>query len=57
MDSLQDLINRYGGLAWRRRWWGVAASWALCLVGWFGIAMMPNQYEASARVYIDGTRF
>jgi polysaccharide chain length determinant protein (PEP-CTERM system associated) len=53
MDSLQDLINRYGGLAWRRRWWGVAASWALCLVGWFGIAMMPNQYEASARVYID----
>jgi polysaccharide chain length determinant protein (PEP-CTERM system associated) len=53
MESLQDLISRYGGLAWQRRWWGVAAAWALCIVGWIGIAMLPNEYEASARVYID----
>ena len=44
---------RYGGLAWRRRWWGVAAAWLICLAGWAGVAMLPNQYEASARVYID----
>jgi polysaccharide chain length determinant protein (PEP-CTERM system associated) len=53
MESLQDLVNRYGGLAWRRRWWGVAAAWVMCLAGWVGVASMPNQFEASARVYID----
>ena len=53
MDQLRDLAGRYGGLAWRRRWWGVAAAWLICLAGWAGVAMLPNQYEASARVYID----
>ena len=53
MESLQDLMSRYGTLAWRRRWWGVAAAWLLCFAGWVGVALMPSQYEASARVYID----
>ncbi len=53
MDALPDLISRYGALAWRRRWWGVAAAWVLCIAGWVGVASLPNQYEASARVYID----
>ncbi len=53
MESLQDLVSRFGGLAWQRRWWGVAAAWALCIVGWIGIATLPNQYETTARVYID----
>jgi polysaccharide chain length determinant protein (PEP-CTERM system associated) len=53
MESLQDLVSRYGALAWQRRWWGVGAAWALCIVGWIGIALLPNEYEASARVYID----
>ncbi len=53
MDALPDFISRYGGLAWRRRWWGVAAAWVLCIAGWIGVATLPNQYEASARVYID----
>ncbi len=53
MDALPDLILRYGALAWRRRWWGVAAAWVLCIAGWIGVATLPNQYEASARVYID----
>lgn len=53
MESLQDLVSRYGGLAWRRRWWGVGAAWALCIVCWIAIGMLPNEYEATARVYID----
>ena len=53
MESLQDLVSRFGGLAWQRRWWGVTAAWALCIVGWIGIALLPNQYETTARVYID----
>jgi polysaccharide chain length determinant protein (PEP-CTERM system associated) len=53
MESLQDLLSRYGGLAWQRRWWAAGTAWALCLIGWIGIALLPNQYEASAKVYID----
>jgi polysaccharide chain length determinant protein (PEP-CTERM system associated) len=53
MESLQDLVTRFGGLAWQRRWWGVAAAWTLCIVGWIGVASLPNQYETTARVYID----
>jgi polysaccharide chain length determinant protein (PEP-CTERM system associated) len=53
MENLRELAARYGGLAWRRRWWGVLAAWIICVGGWMSIATMPNQYEANARVYID----
>ncbi len=50
---MRDLAGRYAGLAWRRRWWGLAAAWLVCLAGWLGVGLMPNQFEAGARVYID----
>jgi polysaccharide chain length determinant protein (PEP-CTERM system associated) len=53
MENLRELVARYGGLAWRRRWWGVLAAWIVCVGGWLSIATLPNQYEANARVYID----
>jgi polysaccharide chain length determinant protein (PEP-CTERM system associated) len=53
MESIQELVARYGLLGWRRRWWAVLAAWAVCIGGWIGVAALPNQYEASARVYID----
>jgi polysaccharide chain length determinant protein (PEP-CTERM system associated) len=53
MDTLRELAGRYGGLAWRRRWWGILAAWVICIGGWASIATLPNQYEANARVYID----
>jgi polysaccharide chain length determinant protein (PEP-CTERM system associated) len=53
MDTLRELAARYGGLAWKRRWWGVLAAWIICVGGWMGIQTLPNQYEANARVYID----
>jgi len=53
MESIQELVARYGLLGWRRRWWAVLAAWAVCIGGWVGVAALPNQYEASARVYID----
>ena len=53
MDSMREMVARYGGLAWHRRWWGVTAAWIICVIGWMAVASMPNQYEAFARVYID----
>jgi polysaccharide chain length determinant protein (PEP-CTERM system associated) len=39
--------------AWRYRWLALAVGWGICLLGWLGVFMMPNVYEASARVYVD----
>ena len=36
MDTLRELAARYGGLAWKRRWWGVLAAWIICVGGWMG---------------------
>jgi polysaccharide chain length determinant protein (PEP-CTERM system associated) len=38
---------------WRKRWYGLAVTWAVCLVGWVFVATIPNQYESTARVYVD----
>jgi len=35
------------------RWYGVAVAWMICLAGWAGVAAMPDQYRAEAKVYID----
>ncbi|HSN70173.1 MAG TPA: XrtA system polysaccharide chain length determinant, partial [Steroidobacteraceae bacterium] len=39
--------------AWRFRWPAMIAAWALCLIGWITILLLPDVYEASARVYVD----
>ncbi len=35
------------------RWHAVAIAWLVALAGWAVVLRMPNQYEASARVYVD----
>jgi polysaccharide chain length determinant protein (PEP-CTERM system associated) len=35
------------------RWHAVAITWAIALIGWVVVLRLPNQYEASARVYVD----
>ncbi len=53
MDQVLQQILGYAKAAWRRRWWGVAAAWLVCIVGWTWVLMLPDRYEASARVYVD----
>jgi polysaccharide chain length determinant protein (PEP-CTERM system associated) len=53
MDFLRALLERHLKAAWRRRWIGVAAAWAVCLAGWTLVAMMPNQYQVSSQLYVD----
>ncbi|WP_307719771.1 XrtA system polysaccharide chain length determinant [Massilia sp. YMA4] len=35
------------------RWYAVAISWLVAITGWFVVYRMPNDYQASARVYVD----
>ena len=38
---------------WRFRWQGLLVAWVVAIVG-VGVALkVPNQYEASARIYVD----
>ncbi len=53
MDSLRLIVEQYARAAWRRRWVGLFMTWLICGVGWVGVYLIPNQYESSARLYVD----
>jgi polysaccharide chain length determinant protein (PEP-CTERM system associated) len=53
MDPIRLLIRQYINAAWRRRWTGVVVAWLVCAFGWAAITFIPNDYESSARLYVD----
>ena len=53
MDQVLQQILGYAKAAWRRRWWGVAVAWLVCIVGWTWVMIIPDRYQATARVYVD----
>jgi polysaccharide chain length determinant protein (PEP-CTERM system associated) len=38
---------------WNRRWLALAVAWGVCLLGWLGVALIPNSYESQARLYVQ----
>jgi polysaccharide chain length determinant protein (PEP-CTERM system associated) len=38
---------------WRRRWYAAGVAWVFCLVGWTYVLTLPDQYQASTRIYVD----
>src|SRR5215813_4097779 len=40
-------------MLWRRRWLALGIAWPLCLAGWLIVALLPNKYLATARIYVD----
>jgi polysaccharide chain length determinant protein (PEP-CTERM system associated) len=53
MESLRVVVEQYLRAAWRRRWLGAAVAWAICGLGWVVVYMVPNQFQSSARLYVD----
>ncbi len=53
MDNLRLLLQQYLRAAWRRRWLGVTVAWLVCGIGWVGVYLIPNQFESSARLFVD----
>ena len=51
-DQLTKLYELAAG-AWRYRWSGIIAAWAIAIIGVGIIAVLPNTYESRTRVYID----
>jgi polysaccharide chain length determinant protein (PEP-CTERM system associated) len=53
MDGLYEQLRVAAHQVWRRRWLAVAVAWALCVLGWLAIALIPNSYESRARVFVQ----
>lgn len=53
MDGLH--LRLYATLVtlWRRRWIMIGLAWLICLLGWAFIAVIPDRYEVTARIYVD----
>src|SRR5262245_25410106 len=55
MQELLQLIVYELRSAWRFRWLVVVAAWGVGVLGLAVAVVLPNVYEASARIYVDGT--
>ena len=51
-EVVQQILGYLRGM-WQRRWIGLAVAWVVVIVGGVGVFRLPDQYEASARVYVD----
>jgi polysaccharide chain length determinant protein (PEP-CTERM system associated) len=50
--GLERLMDEVQG-AWRFRWAGLAAAWAVAVLGWLYVFALPDNYEAQSRVFVD----
>ncbi|HEX2942733.1 MAG TPA: XrtA system polysaccharide chain length determinant, partial [Rhodopila sp.] len=53
MDSMRLLLSQYLRSAWRQRWVGVIVAWLVCGVGWVFVYTIHNEFESSARLFVD----
>src|SRR5262245_56084697 len=53
MNEILVLVYGYARALWRRRWVAMAIAWVACVVAWGVVLMLPERFEASARVYVD----
>ncbi len=53
MHELFEQITTYLRGVWRNRWYALASAWLVCLVGWVVVYRLPDNYQATARVFVD----
>ena len=53
MAELTTLIISFLKALGKYRWYAVVVSWTLAVIGWAVVYSLPNDYQASARVYVD----
>jgi len=51
-EIVRQILSYLRGM-WQYRWYGVALSWAVCAIGWAVVFLLPNVFEANARVHVD----
>ena len=53
MNEIVEQVFDYLRGIWRNRWYALGCAWLICLVGWVVVFLLPNQYQASAQVFVD----
>ncbi|HEX5126903.1 MAG TPA: XrtA system polysaccharide chain length determinant [Rhodocyclaceae bacterium] len=53
MDDLLRQLIGYARGAWTYRWWGLVVAWVVGVAGAITIYVLPDKYEASARIFVD----
>lgn len=53
MDQVVQQLLSYARAIWHRRWYVAIVAWVVSIAGWVGVYLIPDRYEASARVYVD----
>jgi polysaccharide chain length determinant protein (PEP-CTERM system associated) len=53
MEELISLLLSYLKGIWKYRWYAVVIAWIVVLAGGLKVYSLPNNYEASARVFVD----
>ncbi|MEZ5710781.1 MAG: GNVR domain-containing protein [Blastomonas sp.] len=53
MNGLYDEFMIAVHSVWQRRWMALAIAWAICILGWLAVALVPNSYESQARVFVQ----
>ena len=53
MAELTAVILTFLKAIGKYRWYAIIISWTVALVGWAVVYSLPNDYQASARVYVD----
>jgi len=53
MAEITALILNFLKAIGKYRWQAVITAWIVAVCGWTVVLKLPNQYEASARVYVD----
>src|SRR5678809_838559 len=53
MEELTTQLLVYVKGIWKYRWISVLAAWVVAIAGWVIVYKMPDDYQASARIYVD----
>jgi len=53
MQELMAQLHSHLRGIWKYRWYAVISAWVIAVVGWAVVYKLPDNYEASARVYVD----
>lgn len=53
MNGIYEEIRIALHTIWLRRWLALGVAWAVCLVGWLVVSLIPNRYESEAQIVVE----
>lgn len=53
MEELITQLLIYAKGVWKYRWYATVTAWVVAIAGWITIYKLPDDYQASARIYVD----